>query len=438
MKRWIILMIFAGSVKLPAETNSMVTTNQVAITTEFLADLGRELREKQPAVAAARARVEAALAHAESIRTWEDPTLRSGVMAAGPSRTRADDGDFILGIEQKLPLFKKPQLARKVALTGRDLREAEAERITKLLGRELADRVYAAAFADSRVALLRQDLAWTETLAATMEVQFALGKVTQPELLRVQAERARRAEELVIAAQHRNHGRVEINRILNRPFHDVWPLLNMPPLFDELVDLKGLTDVALKFEPSLKVLNREAAVAHAEVAQVRVARKPNVTVGIDGRSRIETGEFRTATVYLNVNLPWWNRDKYAKDIDRAQAQARAVDLEVDTERLHVAEEIHFLVTEIDASRRTATVHRDEVIPRVEQALVSARNAWETGKGVFRDVLDARRMLVESQLAYASAVTEQQRHLITLALCCGIPSLDELRKFTRNPIKETQP
>lgn len=438
MKRWIILMMIAGAIELPAETNSMVTTNQVAITPALLTGLGKEARERQPAIAAALARSEAAQANAESIRKWNDPVLRSGVVAAAPSRMRADDGDFQIGIEQQLPLFKKPGLARKLAFAERDQREAEADRLAKLIGRQIAEKIYAAALADQMVGLIRQDTAWTDALAATMEIQFALGKVTQSELLRIQAERARRAEELRIEARHRDHGRLELNRLVNRPLHDLWPTFQMPGLFDALVDSKGLVDLALKFEPSLKVLDREWATASAAVDQTRAARKPNVSIGIEGRSRIETAEFRSAMVYFNVNLPWWNRDKYTKDIEREEAKARGMELEVEAERLRVAEEIHRLFTEIENARRTAIVQRDEVTPRAEQALASSRAAWESGKGMYRDVIDSRRMLVEAQMAYARATTEQHRLLVNLALCCGIPSLKELERFTLPPQKEKQP
>lgn len=40
--------------------------------------------------------------------------LRLGGMGAR-REMQAEDGDFIYGVEQKLPLFGKPQLARKVA-----------------------------------------------------------------------------------------------------------------------------------------------------------------------------------------------------------------------------------------------------------------------------------------------------------------------------------
>ena len=50
--------------------------------------------------------------NAAAVRTWENPTAKFGVMGADREK-RADDGDLVYGVKQKLPLFGKPQAARK-------------------------------------------------------------------------------------------------------------------------------------------------------------------------------------------------------------------------------------------------------------------------------------------------------------------------------------
>jgi outer membrane protein TolC len=64
---------------------------------------------------------------------------------------------------------------------------------------------------------------------------------------------------------------------------------------------------------------------------------------------------------------------------------------------------------IDAARREALLYRDEVIPRSETALASAQANWQSSQGTFRDVLDARRMLLAGHLAQrARAVVRHAR------------------------------
>jgi outer membrane protein TolC len=72
------------------------------------------------------------------------------------------------------------------------------------------------------------------------------------------------------------------------------------------------------------------------------------------------------------------------------------------------------------------LYRNEVIPRAEQALESARATWIGGRGLFTDVLDTRRILLEGQLMHAASVTEQYKLLSELVLCCGLGDLEALK------------
>src|SRR5205085_4437374 len=89
-------------------------TNILQLTPALLNDFADEMRAKHPALLAARARTDAAAAGLSAIRSWEDPMARVGGVAARET-FRASDGDIIYGVDQKLPLFGKPRLARRVA-----------------------------------------------------------------------------------------------------------------------------------------------------------------------------------------------------------------------------------------------------------------------------------------------------------------------------------
>ncbi len=65
-------------------------------------------------------------------------------------------------------------------------------------------------------------------------------------------------------------------------------------------------------------------------------------------------------------------------------------------RLELRAEVHGLTLKIEAARREALLYRDEIVPRTETALASARTAWESGSGMFRDLLESRRMLLEAR------------------------------------------
>ena len=109
-----------------------------------------------------------------------------------------------------------------------------------------------------------------------------------------------------------------------------------------------------------------------------------------------------------------------------------IELELADAELALRNEIHELIVRIDAARREALVFQDEIAPRSRAALASAQAAWESGRGMMIDLLDARRMLLEAQVMQARAVAEQYEWLSDLVLCCGIGDLEALEMIGALP------
>ena len=118
--------------------------------------------------------------------------------------------------------------------------------------------------------------------------------------------------------------------------------------------------------------------------------------------------------------------KYNADVRREKSKLKAAELDVADMALSAREEVHALTVKIDAARREALLYRGEILPRSETALDSARANWESGKLMLRDVLDARRMLLDARLMSVRAVAEQYEMLSELVLCCGLGDLEALQ------------
>jgi outer membrane protein TolC len=83
-------------------------------------------------------------------------------------------------------------------------------------------------------------------------------------------------------------------------------------------------------------------------------------------------------------------------------------------------------------RRESLLHSEEILTRARQALSSRLADWESGRGAFRDVLDARRMLLESQLLSARATAEQHQLLAEMLLRTGLENLEALTPLATEP------
>jgi outer membrane protein TolC len=428
MKFLATILSFCTALELPVTSGTTAAdavTNSIVVTPAFLNQLADEARTNNPALLAARARVEAAEADRAAVRTWQDPTLLFGG-APGSTAMRQEQGDIVYGVEQGLPLWGKARAAREIAQAELERSQAQADFNFQMLRLEIARQVLRIALADETVAVGRQDFDWLRTMTSTSEDRYGAGDGSQTEVLRMQNERSKRSQQLVTDERQRDQEHAVLNRLLARTLDSPWPRFELPLIGPEIEFNARLQKLALTYEARLRVMKHEV---HHAVATTRLAEKqrfPEVSVGIEGRQYSGDGEFKEGLFMVRLSVPWFNRGKYRKEIERDQAKLRAAEQELSDYELFVPTEARRVVTRADAARRQALLYRDEIIPRGELALRSARAAWIANRGTFLDMMEARRMWLESRLEYARAVAEQYAMLVELTLCCGAADLEALQ------------
>lgn len=418
----------------PAETAAV--TNAVLITPEYIGQLAEEMRTNNPALQAAYARTNAASAGVNAVRTWEDPMVQVGGVAAREAM-RADEGDVLYGLEQKLPLFGKPNLARRVARAELAAESANADYQFQSQRSALAKAVFAAALADQVVAIGEQDLDWLTTIAQAVDSRYRAGQATLVEMLQVENERARRETQLQNDRDELAQKGVDLNRLLNRPLPSPWPRFELPPVAGTVNFNQRLVGFAMQNEPKIRMMQQQVEQAAATVDLTRRQRLPEVSAGVEARNYTGDGSFRQGMFVLSLSLPWANAGKYKSDIQRDQARLKAAEFDLADYQLSVREDVHRLTVKINSARREAVLYRDQILPRTQSALAGARAGWEANQNPFRDLLDTRRMLLEARLMFARAVAEQYQMLSELVLCCGIGELGALQMIGAEPDAQPQ-
>ena len=407
--------------------------NSVLISSAFINQLVEEARTNNPSLKAARSRVNAATLNAEAVRTWDDPmAMVGGSVFTSRGFDPQQEGDLAYGVEQKLPLWGRPKLTRRVAEAEASTRQAETGLRLEEARRDLAKGLLATAFAERVVGIGEQDLNWLEVTAKAVENKYRAGQAVLADTLQVQNELARRNDTLRTDRNRLAHEHFALNQLLNRPIDSTWPPLQLPPV-GPAIPLSGkLLALALQNEPRLKVKEQEIKQAKAAAELTRKARLPDVSFGVEGRQYSGDGGFREGDFTLRFSLPWFNERRYQKDYERDKERQKTFEQEREDQILMVREELHHLSVEIEASRREALLYSGEIITRATQALASRLADWETGRGMFRDLLDARRVLLDSELMSARATAEENEMLAELLLWTGLDNLDTLFPLANEP------
>jgi len=269
-------------------------------------------------------------------------------------------------------------------------------------------------------------------MTVTTEERYRAGSATQVDVLRLQNERAQRAELLRTESANRDQARLAINRLLGRELQASLPKFLLPEVAPPVTYHSNLARLAVTQEPKLRLLGREIEAAEAQVMATRKSRFPDISAGIEGRQYSGDGGFREGLFTLSFGLPWFNRSRYRSELARDHARLEAAQFDAADYAAGVHEDLRRWLVIIDAARREAVLYRDEIVPRSRQALIAARENWLNNRGSFTDMFEARRLLLEAQLKHSRAVAEQHEALSELVLCCGIGDLEALERFQEVP------
>jgi outer membrane protein TolC len=418
-----------------AQTNSATdaATNAVVISTDYINSLVAEARTNNPALKAADSRARSATLNAEAVRTWEDPTaMVGGSTCSSRGFDPAQEGDLAYGVEQKLPLWGRPKLARRAAQAETSMRQADVNFHVHQLRRDITKELLATALAKRVVDIGEQDLAWLGATVKAVEIKYRDGQTSLADTLQIENEMAERNDRLRTDRHLLVHEYFNLNRLLNRAMESPWPPLQLPPVSPAIPFSAKLLSLALANEPKLKVMEQEIKQAEAAAELTRRTRLPDVSFDVEGRQYSGDGGFREGDFTLRFSLPWFNGDKYRKDYDRDKEKQKSAEQEREDQVWMVREELHHLCVEIEASRREALLYSGEITTRAGQALTSRLSDWENGHGMFRDVLDARRMLLDSELMSARAVAEENEMFAELLLWSGLENVEALVPLANEP------
>jgi cobalt-zinc-cadmium efflux system outer membrane protein len=391
----------------------------IEITPGLLDQLAAEAQGQNPALQAAAARTEAADEAVEAVRSWDDPTATFGLWApTSRGFQSSEEGNLVYGLNQRLPLYGRPDLLRKVAMADASREQLSATLANQKLRLDLHLALDRLAISCREADVAEQDLSWLDASLSAVDHRYRVGQATQVDWLRVQTSRAMADDELKTKALEREHVAFSLNRLLNRQLHDSWPRVAVPPMGPQIYYTDPLVAAALAAEPQLRVMHQDSASAQASADLTRRQRLPDVSVGIEARQYSGDGGFREGMATVSFSVPWLNRDKYNDDWRRDQQRKRASDLAAEDQALSIREELHHHVVDLDAARREALLYKSQLLPLAEQTLASAQAAWEHNLGSFQDILEAHRMLLGDRLSLDRALVYQDMLLAQVSFLTG--------------------
>jgi len=262
-----------------------------------------------------------------------------------------------------------------------------------------------------------------ETVQAVQK-RVEAGKAPQAELARAQAELARMkliqkdVWLALLSARHRlaaQWGETEPGFT-----HVNGDLLTLPSP-EPFATLKTRIDRNPEFARFLS----KQRVDEAQVRLARAQRKPGWRVSA-GVRRLEVSN--DEALVANITLPLTRRNWNQGGVAEARANLAQTNADAIATRIRIETSLFVIYQELQRSLHRAKTYRDDVIPRIEQALADTRSAYERGRysylewrTVQEDLLAARSALVEASFdAHRNAIEIERLTGVRIALPATSP------------------
>jgi len=373
------------------------------------------VRARNPTIAGARARADAAAAVPRRVSAYDDPVLswEAWNIPESVAIDRADNN--ILRVAQKIPFPGKRTLAGEMAARDADVMSHDAGAV-ELDAVTLAKRAYADLWrAHQSLDVARRDFALADRIARLVEERYATGSASQADVLRAQVEVSHaagmvRTGELAIDEARAGLRAVmsDADATLGTPEDPADPAL--PPSAD------GLVARAIAERP--EVASRDAAVAR-EATGERLAEKGylhdfEVSVGRFLNNDAPNGFGAMAS--MTVPIAW--KGKY--DAGVAEAKARIISAEAD--RRVTTDAIRRDVEQAFVRARMALVLHDlfagSHVPHAEQALRVTEAAYVAGTDDLTSLLETVRNVERVHLEHVGASADFEKAYADLERAVG--------------------
>ena len=361
---------------------------------------------------------QAALEGIDPAQARPDPRFAVGYFVR-PVETRVGPQEWRLGLAQTFPWFGQLALQGRIKSAASQAARQRYEAARLDLVFQVESAYYELYYLERAISIQASNLQWLNSLEKVAQANYRAGRGSQADVLKIQMEQGKLADELQSLRDRRAPVRTRLNAVLNRPAGaDVAPVAELPPA-PPTPDKAGL-----EHHPVLRAHDFEVERARTAVERAQKEGYPTWTLSFD---YIATSGREAAAIadegkdplvaMLSLNLPL-DRSQYRAGVRQARARQHAAELERRESENQLEARLQLALYHWRDSRRKIDLYRDSLLPRAKQALDVTQQAFAAGKGSFLDLIDAQRLRLEFQLGKERALADHARHRAEIDLLTG--------------------
>jgi outer membrane protein TolC len=342
----------------------------------------------------------------------DDPKLRAGVTNV-PLRSldfrKEDMTGKEIGISQMFPWPGMRKTRTDIVLREKEEAEFVLEEMRSMLRSEIKMTYAELASVRKQIEAVRRSQVVLQDIVGVTQEIYAVGKGSQPDVLRGQVEFGRMREMRIDLENRERVLSVRLNTLAALPAdRPVPPLEDLP----EISLPYGPEDLAGVYEadrPARKAAQARVRRGDDSIRMAKLAGKPEFDVSFSymQRDAMPDGAKRPDmfSSMVMMNLPIWREGKIDPGIREMEAEKRMAGRELANLDLETSNIIGRSLATMKSRREAAILLRTTLIPQAEQSFQASGESYRVGKTDFPMLMDAVMVILSFRREYAAMVGE---------------------------------
>jgi cobalt-zinc-cadmium efflux system outer membrane protein len=327
-----------------------------------------------------------------------------------------DSAEMTFALSQVVELGNKRNARISAAQAGRSVIESERDVRQLDVLAEVTRRFIAVAGRQEQLKLARTATTITEgtVTAAERRVNAARSPHAELDRARIALDRARLEEQRAVMELEVARGQLAASWGESTPTFNGQALgeiradvFSMPPVGDFTA-----LNARVANNPDLLIFASEARLREAELRLAATLRKPNFSLSVGARHLQATHD---DALVASFSIPLFSGRRAESYVAEARAQREQVDADRAIAEVRARSALYELHSQLTQAVREATLLRNEVLPRAEEAMRETQYAYDRGRYSYLELVDAQReflslqgLLIDASIDAHSLRTEIER------------------------------
>ena len=368
--------------------------------------------QNHPEFVAGMAEVEAAKGRIQQAHLWPNPELNGHIESAPLSGQTFSDAEYIIGIDQQVPLGKRRSFVSDIEVLNHNKLEKELLIRKMEHHKEVKQAFCEVLYWDTMVDIQLEALKIANNGVEVARNRAEAGDIIAVDVSQAEMEYQRIDAELELAKANRE----QVISTLSLAMGDPEIIVNSVTgdFTHQNIQLSQLTDMLKKISetPYQKVAHLQVVIAEKMVALQKAQRIPDMTIGV-GYRRIE--EENDDAIDVGVRLPLPLFDNNSGNIHEAIFKLSAAQASAQSNRRKLEAKAQRNYTTLKILLSQAKRLHDIIIPKARDILGTAEKRYQAGDFSLIEVLPLRKNITALRIEYANTLRQLLEAQLELSL-----------------------